>query len=246
MLVSSVVLAQEAAVEATSSAPPKTELQMGDLPNNAFTTYSGTYIIHPILPSSYAVSDNLEMKTSLLGLLGGPNFAAEYALVKNSDMALSIEPAVGATWLFSGYSGGATLRYSQKTGSGFFNANVGGSYALVPGLTTVTTSGTTTAAATSAFFIPVNVGYSIVASPHTIWDFRVATDVSSILNGALLASGGFTWYHSFGGSFQLGLGLDVFVGGVSSAAASLLSTFGIASNTLAVFPVPDLTLTWKF
>lgn len=212
--------------------PPRSELQMGDLPDNAFTTFQGTTILHPFLPSSFALSDQLELKSSALGWFGSPNIGVEYALIKNTNMALSIEPSVSTVWARNGFEGAVILRYSQRTGAGFFNANLGasgGRYTLVSGLS-----------------VPFSLGYSVVASPHTIWDFRVASlNALTLLKGTFIGYGGFTWYHSFGSIFQLGLGLNALVGTLPAEWAPLLSILGIQPN-LAIFPAPDVTLTFKF
>lgn len=45
----------------------------GEFRNTAQTLEKGRFSVHPILPSTYGITDSIDVKTSVLGLLGGPN-----------------------------------------------------------------------------------------------------------------------------------------------------------------------------
>lgn len=217
----------------------KNELHMGDLPGNAMTLRGGTLLLHPILPSGFGITDNLEIKTSLLGLFGGPNVVAEYSLMLGEGTALSIEPGLSTGWGFQTFTGAAQVRFTQRLGDNmYFNANAGGSYTQLPA--------TDTTPAVGLISVPVSVGFDIQTSPHTIWDFRAGTDVMSFSGLLPYGTVGFAWYHSFGGSFQLGLGLDLFVGRMPDLLVQVAQLANISLPALAIIPVPDITFGWKF
>lgn len=237
-------LAQEETVQTTLE-DPKKGIQMGDLYNNAFTTNTGTIIVHPFLPSSFAVSDNLEVKTSLLGLLGGPNVAAEYAVIQTPQMAFSLEPAVGANWGFNTFSTGLTARYSMALGTNYLNVNGGAIYARAPTAIDPNTGAPT--AFGNIVTVPVSVSYSLVSSPQTIWDISASTNVTSFLPGSYpFGVVGFSWNHAFGNGFQLGLGLNVFGGPIPQEIRNLFQIVGVNLPPVFILPLPDVTLTWKF
>lgn len=232
LFVGTIGWAQEEFGSESMERPPKTELQMGDLADNAFTTFQGTTILHPFLPSSFAISDNLEVKSSFLGWFSAANLSLEYAIIKNKNTALSIEPSVATVWQLAGLNASALLRFSQRAGGGFFNLNAGATFSQNPLLGGVT--------------VPLSLGYSLVASPHTIWDFHVnSVDALTLAAGYFLGSGGVSWNHSFGGIFQLGLGVNAFVGTFPTQLVSILNALGI-NYAAAVFIAPDVTLTFKF
>lgn len=216
----------------------KTELEMGDLPNNAFTLRGGTALLHPILHSGYGITDNLEVKTSILGLIAGPNVTLEYGLRLGENTAVSIEPGVSASWNFAGFGVGGLARVSQRLGETmYFNVNAGAVYSSIrlpqqPAITNVN--------------VPVSASFNLQTSPHTIWDFRAGADVRSLLGPNRLGTVGFAWYHSFGGVFQLGLGLDLLIGGLPEEVISLARQFNVTLPQLVVFPLPDITFGFKF
>lgn len=252
MLVALPAYAQETTAEvkadATAEVDHKTTLSMADLPGNAHTNPAGTIVLHPILPTAFSISDNLEVKASLLGLFGGPNIGFEYQLMKTEDMAVSIEPSVSTIWGFAAYGAGAMARYSMRMGTNWLNLNAGASYAAGR----IRQAPTGPEVPFTTFSVPVHVSYNIVADPRTIWDLRASTDVMGFIREipvvGRLPSGtvGFAWYHSFGGAFQLGLGLDVFIGAVPEIFQTLARLANITLPAAIPIPIPDITFGWKF
>lgn len=213
---------------------------MGDLGGNAMTLRQGTFLLHPIMASGFGVTDNVELKTSVFGLLGGPNLIAEIGLLNTGTTALSLEPSLSTGWGLNLFTAGATARFTQALGENlYFNVNAGGTYSQLPGAN----AGDPAVALIS---VPVSIGFDIQTSPHTIWDFRAGTDVMSFRGSVPYGTVGFAWYHSFGGSFQLGLGLDVMVGRMPQTLVDLAQFANFTLPALAVIPMPDITFGWKF
>src|SRR5687768_16233432 len=110
-------LAQDASdLEAQQRMDQRQQVTMADVPTNAFTNRAGTVMIHPFADSSVSVTDQLELKTSLLGLIAGPNVGAEYALIQDPDFGVSLEPHASADWSFLTFGGGINARLTSRAG----------------------------------------------------------------------------------------------------------------------------------
>lgn len=83
----------------------------GSISDSAYTIPAGQRRLQIFSPSSYGVSDDLELSVSLLGLLAGPNLTAELGLIDSSNSALSIKPS-GAWYWNGGFSAGADVLYT--------------------------------------------------------------------------------------------------------------------------------------
>jgi hypothetical protein len=227
---------------------PKLQMTMGDLPDSAFTNRAGTFVLHPIASSALSISDNVELKTSVLGLIGGPNLSAEIALVQTPDMAVSLEPGLSSSWGFGSYNAGINANFSTHiAGPHFFSAHAGAGYGYHGVMTITDTAGNeVTIPAGSTISVPVSVNFDIQSDPYTIWDFYAVSDAVTLATAPVkTGSIGFNWYHSFGG-FRLGLGVDLVVGTIPAEVANALKAAGVTPPPLAVFPLPDVTLGWKF
>lgn len=248
MVVPFAALAEDAPAGAPAEESPKLQMTMGDLSDSAFTNKGGTFVLHPITPSAFSITDNMEVKTSLLGLIGGPNLSLEYAVMQTPDMAFSIEPGGSATWGFNSFSGALNAHFSTRAGgSNFFSANAGGGYGYHGDLQSVDVNGNPIVIpAASTISVPVSLNYAIQSDPHTIWEIYAYTDALALATAPIkTGSVGFNWYHAFGG-FRLGLGLDFLVGTIPDALISALKAVNVNLPPLAIIPLPDVTLGWKF
>jgi len=248
MVVPFAAFAEDAPASAPTDESPKVQMTMGDLSDSAFTNKGGTFVIHPITPSAISITDNLEVKTSLIGLIGGANVSLEYAVLQSPDMALSLEPGGSAGWGFNSYSGALQAHFSTRAGgSNFFSANAGGAYGYHGDLQSVDVNGNPIVIpAASSISVPVSLNYAIQSDPHTIWEIYAYTDALALATAPIkTGSVGFNWYHAFGG-FRLGLGLDFLVGTIPQELINALKVVNVNLPPLAVFPLPDITLGWKF
>lgn len=212
----------------------KRMLEMGDVPGNAHITRKGNLLLRVFESSSYGWADGLELKSNLLANILSQNLQAEYGVIRGGDFLLSTEVGLTSFWGTS-TSASVDLNASQKLGSGYFNAQIG----------------VNLGANSTYLLVPFRLGYSLVTSPHTIWDFRLGSD--ALLLGLRLFSGyaSFMWNHSFGGPFQLGLGAIV-LGGISSWPGLILldSVLKLAGSSLSlnvpVVPLPMASFSFKF
>jgi hypothetical protein len=67
--------------------------------DTAHTLPKGDMVIYLFTPSAYAITDQLNAKTSLLGLLGGPNAEVEINLFDDSEQAFSLGVSAAAGWI---------------------------------------------------------------------------------------------------------------------------------------------------
>jgi len=222
----------------SSTASAATPLTSGELYDTAHTTEQGTTTVRILNPSSYAVSDQLQLKTSLLGLIGGPNLAAEYGIMSGSDSAFSVEVGAGAGWNFNSYSAGASGVYTMGPAAGNkFNVSAG------VNLAATNLSGEST----STLGVPVGVSYHLVPSDQVTVQFFGNTNVMNLVDSdsAFTANGGFRWNKGWD-KFRLALGLTVFVGGLGEVAEALEGT-GLEDNLPSVIaiPLPTIGFWWR-
>lgn len=241
LLLSSTAMAQSATETLQPAANHKSTLSMADLPANAFTNPQGTFVLHPALDSSVALTDHAELKASVLSFLVGPNVGLELRLFGDEDSAFSVEPNVATSWgMTTDYSGGVTARYTRRVaGTAYLTTSVGGRY-----WRKVTQQAPNGAESVT---VPVGVNFDLQTSPHTIWDFHASTNAMGFAPGGN-PSGmfGFAWFHSFGGTFQLGLGLNVLVGTVTPELAGALAAVNLPAPGMVLLPLPDVTFGFKF
>jgi hypothetical protein len=245
-------LALAASASAWASDPDLVDVEpltSGEFRNTAHTIEKGKFVLHPLLlPSGYGITDKLDVKTSIWGLLGGPNASVEYVLVDGSDgdgVALSIEPNVNADWSFASYGGGVTLNSTVPMGeANRFNLRAGGSYANVA-VFTVDGQGNLVASNRSirTVGVPLSLGYDLVTSDRTTWRFTGDLDVLTFANTPVgLVSA--TWNHAIPRRFRIALGVGAYIGPnpVSDIAQEL--GIGFLSSKALVLPLPLIELWW--
>lgn len=130
---------------ASSYTPPKrggggadTDLALGELygtrygwGGNAYTTEKGVFAMHLLMRSAVGVTDAVDLKVSLLGLIAGPNASVEVGLLQGDGPRVSIEAGGFVGWLGTAYEGGGVLHLSVPFGAGMINLNAAGGVATV-------------------------------------------------------------------------------------------------------------------
>ena len=216
----------------------------GEFRNTADTTPKGEFVIHPLLRSSYGVSDKLDIKLSPLGfLLGGPQVFVEYQLVGGDGVHVSIEPAANTTWNFRSYAVGGMVRSTVPVGANRFNLSAGGTYGQTylrdsdlntEGDQPLTTQGVT---------VPLNVGFDLVPSDRTTVRFVLNTEVLAMTQGVLVGTLGGNWNHAFGDRFRFSVGAVLLFGAVPGWANAMESA-GLPRLPL-IIPAPTFELWWR-
>ena len=109
-------------------------LERSELPQSAYTVGKGTMQVHPGLnQSSYGLSENMDLRTRILGQYFGFNAQLKIAVLQDDDSALSIEPGMWTEWPwaplgFPSYSVGGMARYTMAVGDGRLNLGLGAYY----------------------------------------------------------------------------------------------------------------------
>jgi hypothetical protein len=240
-----VALAADPAPPPTDPATDGTRLDSGEFRNTADTTEKGAFIFHPLLRSSYGISDHVDVKVPILGfLLGGPRGSFEAQLVDSDAVKVSIEPEVAASWNFRNYGATGNLRLTFMLGENRFNLSAGAGY----GRTYIkdtdpTTDGDQTSDVTG-LGLPVNVGFDLVSSDATTIRFVANTNVYTLTAGVFAATVGANWNHAFGDTFRLSLGVVLLVG-VIPGYYQALEDAGLPPIP-PVLPFPTFELWWRF
>ena len=91
-----------------------TPLESAEFYNTAHTLDKGAKVIHPLFPSTFGVSDGVNLETTFLGWFGGPNIATEIGFVNTDSMAVSAKAIFSSAWDFSAFSSvGGQLNYTS-------------------------------------------------------------------------------------------------------------------------------------
>lgn len=219
-------------------------LASGEFRNTADTTPKGEFVIHPLLRSSYGLTDKLDFKLSPLGFLaGGPQLFVEYQLVGGDGPHLSIEPSASASWNFRSFSAGGMVRSTFPVGPHRFNLSAGGTYGQTyvrdADLNTDGDQPQTTVGAS----VPLNVGFDLVPSDATTVRFVLNTEVLAMTSGVFAGSLGINWNHAFGDRFRLSLG-GVLLYGVVPGFYQALADAGLPAVP-PILPFPTFELWWR-
>lgn len=230
----------ESLFESLTVGRPHAAIQLGDVPNTAYTPAQGTWLLRPWFVASYAVSERLELKTSLARALSGVNLGAKYVLVRSSTHALALESQGERT--YSGSTLGSLLvRSSFQWGPGFFNASVGASLAHTPAFRI----GATQLPEQFAWAVPFAVTYQWLLDAQTQlgfgWEGQGAVFGPALQQHTLRAN----WQKGLGRHVQLNLGLGVFFGQPDRTTSTLLQTFNLPGSGWLLLPFPDLSFTLK-
>jgi hypothetical protein len=211
----------------STSALAETPLLAGELSGNAYTLPAKTLRLQIFSPSSYGVTDELELKSSVLGLLFGPNLTAEYKLMDTGDRAMSLSAGGDYFW------------------DGSVIASVGGRYTLGSDsenrLSFRGGAGVSLDGEDSFISATVGAGYEVVVNPQTFWTFSGGTNLTQLAGGSLLGTtAGAEWTRGWE-VYRLSLGLVVT--DPSSVNASL-ELSGLDPISLPILPLPYFLMWW--
>jgi hypothetical protein len=111
---------------AASAKPSEENLTSGELyghlggwTGNAYTVPKGDVMFHPLLRSGIGLSDTVDLKLPILGMLLGPSLSSEIGIRPGDKLAVSFEPRFNSAWNFGwqeyGLLGKVTFGAAQKT-----------------------------------------------------------------------------------------------------------------------------------
>lgn len=223
---------------AAASAP----ITSGEFRNTAHTLEKGGFVLHPILPSTYGISDRMDVKSSILGLIAGPNANLEIGLLDADGNTLSVEPSFSSDWGFSTPSAGLMVNDTLMMGDNRLNLRLGGNFVQVPNFVLKDNGELVQEGKTVAVGVPLAVGYDLVKSDQVEWRFTGNVNLVGLVDSpsALL---GFTWNKAMAQKFRLALGAAAYVG--QNPLAGLPGGFFDDIKVL-VLPLPQLELWWRF
>lgn len=224
---------------AAAQAKPLTSAEFDD---TAHTLAPGQNQIDVFRVSQFAITDQVELKTTLVGGIGegggwlnGPNVGVEYALREGKDGALSLAGTVSSSWLFGSQSGSAGVNWTlggPKSNRLNLSARVG--------LVSDTVDNNRVNALTSRLYASAHW----YIDTNTTWRFYAGVDpYQSVVNEAYVGSFGAEWNHAWQDSWRLAVGLQYQDTGRFSEA---LARVNIGSENLPpVLPLPSVNL-WYF
>lgn len=218
-------------------------LASSELPNTGHTLPKGAAALHVFGSSAVAVTDALELKSNLLGLIGGPNLGLEYALKEGKKGAMSLGVSGSTNWRFSTqsisgnyiYTMGGPLenRLNLSAGGGYIHGHIDGTD-INGNVVEIDISGPTTS---------LSAGYDIVPKPRTAFQLYAAADpYNCIVGKAFYGSAGATWNHSWERA-RLRLGLVVVPTGDTQ---SVVDALGLDFDLPPVLPLPTFDVWWRF
>ena len=221
-------------------------LSSGEFEDTGHTLAAGQKQIDVFRASQFAISNELELSTVILGnsgrdarggLLAGPNLGLEYAIQEGKQGALSVGVSLASDWQFTGQTLGGNVTWTKGVpGSNRFNLSGGGSVATVKleNVDRVNVPGTS-----------LYASYHIVPSKKTTWRIYGGLDpLNTVRSEAFQGSLGFDWNHGFGESARVSLGLRL---QTPTRLIAVFDSLDVDSSGLpAVFPVPtaNLFFTW--
>lgn len=213
-------------------------LSSAEFDDTAHTLAPGQKQIDVFRTSQFAISNELELKTSILGLLGGPNAGLEYALNEGKQGALSLGAYASTDWRFNSQSLSGGVNWT-KGGPGTNRFNLSGAVSLatskVDGVDERVNAVGTTAYAS----------YHAVVSKQATWRFYGSVDpLNSARASSFVGGAGFDWNRGLGEAARISLGLQLipttqFVQALDAADAD-------SSWVPVLLPLPsfDLWFTW--
>ena len=222
-----------------AQAKPLTSAEFDD---TAHTMGPGQNQIDVFRVSQFAITDQVELKTTLLGGIGegkgwfnGPNVGVEYAIYEGKEGALSLAGSVASGWLFGSQNGSAGVNWTLGgPKSSRFNliARVGFKSETVDNNRV---NGLTSRVYASAHWY---------INDDTTWRFYAGVDpYNTVLNEAYVGSFGAEWNHAWQDSWRLAVGLQYLD---TSRFEEPLDRVNISSENLPpVLPLPSVNL-WYF
>jgi hypothetical protein len=235
-------------------------LSSGEFDDTGHTLAAGQKQIDVFRASQFAISNELELSTVILGntgrdtrggLLAGPNLGLEYAIQEGKQGALSVGISLASNWQFTGQTLGGNVTWTKGgPGSNRFNLSGGGSVATSKVEVAVACvqepcSSESERVRVNAPGTSLYASYHIVPSKKTTWRIYGGLDpLNTVRSEAFQGSLGFDWNHGFGESARVSLGLRL---QTPTRLIAVFDRFDVDSSGLpAVFPVPtaNLFFTW--
>jgi hypothetical protein len=206
----------------------ETPIAAGELSGNAYTLPAHSLRLQIFSPSGYGVTDELEVRSSLLGLFGGPNATVEYGLRRETSRAISLSASASTLWT-GGYIGGSVGGIYSLVGDTGNRLSFGGAvgFAAVEGAAGVS--------------LPLNVSYELIRSPQTLWSLFASADPLLLASGSTLGSGaGASWTRGWE-HYRLTLGAVLAdVSDINTA----LEDAGLDPLPASFLPIPYLLMWW--
>lgn len=218
-------------------------LASSELPNTAHTLPKGAGAIHIFGTSGVGVTDALELKASLLGLLGGPNLGAEYAFQEGKKGAMSVGVSANSNWRFTTQSFSGTFNYTMGGPlENRLNLSAGGGYARGY-LRALDANGDEYTYSVAGPSTLIAVGYDVVPKPRTAWQFAVSLDPYHSVQGRTFSGvASATWNHSWDVA-RVRLGAVIIPTG---EVQQVLDDAGLGINLPPVLPLPTFDVWWRF
>ncbi|TNE84670.1 MAG: hypothetical protein EP330_28790 [Deltaproteobacteria bacterium] len=211
-----------------AEARPLPSLTAAEFRHDPSTLDRGTVLIHPLfLPSSWAITDGIQLNSTLVAWRTGPNLSAEFRL---ADFA-SLEPEFRFAWEQDWAQSTLMAHFGGPVGRHRLNANLGLSVTALPSEVLWVT-------------LPVNLNFQLVVSNSTRWRFELANygvNYDSVGFGTFTV----TWNHAVGRVLRLALGATVWAGnnpGPDALAEFRMRLPVVMSRETTVLPCVELWL----
>ncbi|MEL6347396.1 MAG: hypothetical protein AAFV53_30050 [Myxococcota bacterium] len=201
----------------------------GTFQDSAYTLPKGDVRLQIILPSSYGVTDTIEVSTAPLGLLSGPNASAEFQLFADDKQAVSVRPTASILWDGTTLSTGASAIYTLGgPETNRLNVSIGANY--------------TTLVDDPSLISAISVGYDLNLNDRSMLQFNALVDPVTSIN-----EDGFSGQVNIGYTrawkvYRLQVGVVTINSGVVQ---ETLDEFEIDLNFPGVLPLPYILMWWR-
>jgi len=218
-----------------------TVVHLGEFRHSAHTLPAGTVALHPLFyPSTVGLTDRIDLKMPVLGLLDGPALGLEFAVVAAHERTASIEP-----W-FTTHSDGSSEDFesgwaldSVQAGVRWMDTRSLGEHRLNVG------AGLSHWAETERFSAPLEAGVDLRVSARVMAHIGMGTDVLGFVSGR--KNGGMIVEFSRGSDrFRVSAGVAAMAGTVDDAGRYFASVGPSTPVRLVrVRMVPQAALWWS-
>lgn len=217
----------------TAQAKPLTSSEFDD---TAHTLKEGQKQIDVFRESQFAISKELELKTTFLSWVVGPNAGLEYAIRQNKQGALSVGANASTGWLFGSQAVSGNVRWTKGGPKGNrvnLAAGVGVGTASVDG---------------ERYFAPSTMlywSYHLSTNKKTVWRFYAEADpYNAVQLKTFVGNAGAEWTRGFGDAGRVALGFKY--QDTTRLVTWVDRADGDSSNLPAMLPLPSLDLFFTF
>lgn len=227
---------------AGSVGPPlPTVVHLGEFRHSAHTLPAGTVALHPLFhPSTVGLTNRIDLKAPILGLLDGPAVALEVMVAAGRTRTASIEPwftthsegseeEFESGWALESVQAGASWMETRAVGDHQLNLGVGFSHWTE----------------TDRFSAPLEAGIDLRASARVMTHIGMGTDVLGLASGR--KNGGLSLKFSRGvDRFRVSAGMVAMAGTVDDA-GRYFAAVGPSTpvRLVRVRLVPQASLWWS-